>query len=390
MPHLANAPPIWGFAHFVILALEQMLRIKLAEGDPQPLYKQIALVIRDKIARGDLQPGDALPTVRDLARQLSINPNTVVRAYNILSGDGVIEAHSRQGTRVTGAASRELMQASRQAELRLMASRFIGESLARGFTPAEVEAAFLSQGSAWQDKYKARAGQSAQWIGLGSHDLCLEVLLSQCQHTFPGLSFSFGAVGSVAGLIALSRGEAHFATSHMLDPQTGDYNQSFVKGLMPNRQMALITLAFRAQGFIVAKGNPRGIHSAQDLAQRRVRFINRQVGAGTRALLDHLLAEAGVNGAEIRGYASEARTHFGVTAAIQEGRADVGMGIEAAARAAGLDFVPVTHERYELVLPADSALRDNVQRVVKTPAFTQAIRALGGYDLSETGRVRNV
>ncbi|HQX75199.1 MAG TPA: substrate-binding domain-containing protein, partial [Thermoflexales bacterium] len=375
---------------FVILALEQMLKIKLADGDPQPLYKQIAFAIRDQIARGDLRPGDSLPTVRDLARQLAINPNTVVRAYNILNGDGVIEAHSRQGTRVTGAASQELMQASRQAELRLMASRFIGESLARGFTPAEVEAAFLAQGSAWQDKYKARVGQGAQWIGLGSHDLCLEVLLSQCQQTFSGLSFSFGAVGSVAGLIALSRGEAHFATSHMLDPKTGDYNLSFVKGLMPNRQISLITLAFRAQGFIVAKGNPHGIRSAQDLTRHRVRLINRQVGAGTRALLDHLLGQAELKSADVRGYASEARTHFGVTAAIQEGRADVGIGIEAAARAAGLDFVPITHERYELVLPADSSLRDNVQRVVKTTAFTQAVRALGGYDLSETGRVRNV
>lgn len=368
-----------------------MLKLNLSQADPQPLYKQIALAIRDQIARGDLRPGDNLPTVRELAHQLTINPNTVVRAYNLLGADGVLEAHSRQGTRVTGAASQELMQASRQAELRLMASRFIGESLARGFTPAEVEAAFLSQRSAWQDKYKARAGgQGMQWIGLGSHDLCLEVLLTQCQQTFPGISFSFGAVGSMAGLIALSRGEAHFATSHLLDPKTGDYNLRFVQELMPNREITLITLAFRAQGFIVAKGNPRGIHTVRDLARRGARFINRQVGAGTRALLDHLLAEENMDSRELRGYANEARTHFGVTAAIQEGKADAGMGIEAAARAAGLDFVPIAHERFELVLPANSPLRDHVHRVVKTPAFVQAVGALGGYDLSETGRVRNV
>ena len=117
-------------------------------------------------------------------------------------------------------------------------------------------------------------------------------------------------------------------------------------------EVSLITLAHREQGLIVAKGNPSRIEGIADLTRDGIVFVNRQRGSGTRILLDYLLKKMGIDGSRIDGYGREEFTHLLVAAAVKSGRADAGLGIRAAARALDLDFIPIEHERYDLIIPA--------------------------------------
>ena len=163
-------------------------------------------------------------------------------------------------------------------------------------------------------------------------------------------------VGSLGGLTALRDGLCHVAGSHLLDPATGEYTLPYLEKLFPGREVAVVRLVHRDQGLIVAPGNPTGTTGIEDVASRGLRYVNRQRGAGTRMLLDHELARHGIEPDSIDGYRREEHTHLAVAAAVAAGRADCGLGVLAAARAFGLDFVPVAREPYDLVLLA-TALR---------------------------------
>jgi putative molybdopterin biosynthesis protein len=230
-------------------------------------------------------------------------------------------------------------------------------------------------------------------VVIGSHDVALDVLGEMLSSRHPGHSLSSAHAGSVAGLVALKRGEAHASGTHLLDPATGDYNVPYVKQIMPGKDVRLVTVAHRLQGFIVRPGNPLGIRGFADLARSGVTFVNRQRGAGTRLLLDHYLRLEGIDPASVNGYEREEFTHMAVAAAVAAGTADVGLGILAAARAMRLDFVPVCEERYELAIPGEyldvPAVR-LVLGIVESDGFKKAVESLGGYDTRETGRIRRV
>jgi putative molybdopterin biosynthesis protein len=228
-------------------------------------------------------------------------------------------------------------------------------------------------------------------VAIGSHDLSLDVLGDLLRRRHPGLSLGSVNAGSLAGLQALARGEAHLAGTHLLDERTGDYNASYVRDMMPGRRVALFCLVLRQQGLIVARGNPLGLEGVADLAAAGARFVNRQRGAGTRVLLDYLLRSVGVQGDAINGYRREVYTHLAVAAEVAGGGADAGMGIMAAARAAGLDFVPVAAERYELAIPGELWQEPRVQALLELAAgrgFREEVEALGGYSVAATGEVR--
>jgi putative molybdopterin biosynthesis protein len=201
-------------------------------------------------------------------------------------------------------------------------------------------------------------------------------------------------VGSQGGLVALRRGEAHLAGSHLLDPPTGEYNISYIRQYMPNIPVKVVALVGRAQGLLVRKGNPKGIKSLRDLASaepgRSVQFVNRQRGAGTRVLLDYHLNAMAMSPDSIFGYTREEYTHLGVAAAIASGRADCGLGIAAAAQALELDFIPLFQERYDLVIPkehADSDLLTPLFGLLANSAFREAVSHLMGYDVSVMGTI---
>src|SRR5439155_5992015 len=190
-------------------------------------------------------------------------------------------------------------------------------------------------------------------------------------------------VGSLGGLIALQRGEAHLAGSHLLDEGTGEYNLSYVRRMLDGRAIVVMTLVYREQGLILPKGNPKRIGTLADLLRDDVLFVNRQKGAGTRVLLDYKLREMGAGPRQVKGYEREEFTHLAVAATVAGGAADVGLGILAAARALDLDFVPLLRERYDLVIPREfyeSELLAALLEIIRGPDFRREVEALGGYD----------
>lgn len=227
-------------------------------------------------------------------------------------------------------------------------------------------------------------------VAIGSHDLALDLLSNELARRAPGASLASANVGSLGGLIALSRGEAHLAGSHLLDEATGEYNVAYVQKYLGDRRVVIVTLAGRVQGLIVAAGNPRRLAALADLARPDVRFVNRQRGAGTRVLLDYRLRQEAIAQAAITGYEREEYTHLAVAAAVASGVADVGLGILGAARALHLDFVPLFQERYDLVIPREhyeSALLAPLRETLRGARYRGQVQALGGYDVSEMGRV---
>jgi putative molybdopterin biosynthesis protein len=237
---------------------------------------------------------------------------------------------------------------------------------------------------------RPRAAMENTLVVVGSHDITLDLIADRLPRRAPGLRLSASNVGSLGGLLALRDGRSHLGGTHLLDPETGEYNVADVKRYLPDRPVRLVTLAHREQGLLVRPGNPRSIRSLADLTREDVTFINRQAGSGTRVLLDYELERAGLSRRDIRGYEQEEFTHPAVAVQVAAGGADAGLGILAAARALGLDFIPVATERYDLCIPADhlddpriTALLDLLQ----DPEFRQAVAALGGYHVEEMGRV---
>ncbi len=227
-------------------------------------------------------------------------------------------------------------------------------------------------------------------VAVGSHDLTLDLLASMLRTRHPHMTLSSSNVGSLGGLVALSRGDAHLAGSHLLDEETGEYNLSFIKRHIPDKAVVVVHLVDRVQGLMVAEGNPKGISSLEDLGRHDVRFINRQRGSGTRVLLDYKLKELGLSPDAISGYGREEYTHLAVAAAVHNGGADAGLGILSAARAMDLDFVPLLTEQYDLVIPKEfygSAVLEPLLELIRGEEARREIDALGGYDTASMGEV---
>ncbi|TLN12198.1 molybdopterin biosynthesis protein, partial [bacterium] len=225
-------------------------------------------------------------------------------------------------------------------------------------------------------------------FAIGSHDMTLDLVaqfLAERQRRLVSAN-----VGSQGGLVALRRGEAHLAGSHLLDPQTGEYNLPYLKQYLPDTPVRVVTWVGREQGLIVQRGNPKNIKSLQDLQREDVRYINRQRGAGTRLLLDYHLGLSGIETSSVRGYDQEEYTHLAVAAAVASGRADCGMAVTASAQALDLDFIPLYQERYDLIIPCEF-LRDDLLTplfdLMSDSRFHRAVAALPGYDLSQMGRI---
>jgi putative molybdopterin biosynthesis protein len=223
---------------------------------------------------------------------------------------------------------------------------------------------------------------------IGSHDVILDLLAQHlAEH---GRRLVSANVGSQGGLVALRRGEAHLSGSHLLDPETGEYNLAALKQYLPGVPVRLVSFVHREQGLMVPRDNPKGIRSLEDLIRADVTFINRQRGAGTRVLLDYHLGLLGIIPTSLKGYTDEEYTHLGVAAAVASGRADCGLGIPAAAQALELDFVPLFLERYDLVIPtrfAGGDLLAPVFELLSNPAFRQSVQKLPGYDTSCMGQI---
>ena len=227
-------------------------------------------------------------------------------------------------------------------------------------------------------------------VAIGSHDLALDLIANALAQRAPGMSLASANVGSLGGLLALSRGEAHLAGSHLLDEATGEYNVAAIERYLAGRPVVLVQLAGRVQGLVVPRGNPKELTELAQLTRSDLTFVNRQRGSGTRVLLDYRLNQLGIDRRGVRGYEREEFTHLAVAAAVASGAADTGLAILASARALSLDFVPLFNEQYQLVIPREhfeSALLAPLLEVIRDATFQHEVEALGGYDVTDMGRV---
>lgn len=226
-------------------------------------------------------------------------------------------------------------------------------------------------------------------LAIGSHDMTLDLLAQFLAQR--GRRLGSANVGSLGGLVALRRGEAHLAGSHLLDPETGGYNKSYIAQYLPQTEVKIVTLVGREQGLIVPADNPKSIQSLADLVRPDLLYVNRQRGAGTRVLLDYHLQEAGITAEKIAGYEREEYTHLAVAAAVASGRADAGLGIRAAARALDLGFVPLFQERYDLIMPVEHYASDLLRPLLdllQDPVFKAEVEKLPGYNTAEMGTIQ--
>ena len=227
-------------------------------------------------------------------------------------------------------------------------------------------------------------------VVIGSHDPLLDEVGNLLHMADPSLYMSSSHVGSMGGIMAVRRGEAHAAGCHLLDTETGRYNVSFLRKYFPNGGVKLVRCVGRNQGLMVAAGNPLGIRSFSDIARPGLRYVNRQKGSGTRILADYLCKENGLVQDSIYGYDREELTHTSVAAQIAGGSADAGMGIYSAAKLYGLDFLPICVEEYDLLIPDDAYDTPLVQRllaVLKSDAFRDKLMDMGGYTLDRPGQI---
>lgn len=227
-------------------------------------------------------------------------------------------------------------------------------------------------------------------VATGSHDLSMDVLHSLLRKANPGRFLVSSHVGSMGGILAIQKGEAHAAGVHLFDEATGTYNLPYIQKYLRDRDVVLIQLVYRQQGWMVKPGNPLGIQTVHDLVQPGITYINRQRGAGTRLLFDYLLGQEGLDREQIYGYSREAVSHLSVAAAVAGGTADAGLGIYSAASAMGLDFIPVAEERYDLLLSGSfyrSLEGEELLACIRSEAFAREVEALGGYSCRDSGKI---
>lgn len=262
---------------------------------------------------------------------------------------------------------------------------------ADGFCVIEQNSEGVEAGQPVQvELYREKSQVENTVVIIGSHDLILDVAADMMPNRHKGMFISSTHVGSMGGLMALKRKEAHLAPIHLLDEKTGEYNLSYIKQLFGTGKMALIKGVGRTQGILVKKGNPLNIQGIGDLARSGCRYVNRQRGAGTRVLFDYKLKQSGIDSQQIVGYEREAATHMAVAAAVGSDGADAGMGILSAAKAMNLDFIPVGPEEYDFAIPQEYLELPHIQaflEILRSRDFYHRLDELGGYTYGHAGEV---
>ncbi len=225
---------------------------------------------------------------------------------------------------------------------------------------------------------------------IGSHDLSLDLIRNEIRKRNYNFDLKLQTVGSMAGLTALRRDESHLAGAHLLDPETGEYNISYLKKFFKGQKLLLINLVYREQGLYLKKGNPKNIENINDLTQNNINYINRQRGAGTRVLFDFLLSKNEIKADQISGYEKEEYTHIAAAAAVGRGSADAALGIRAAAEVMDVDFLPLAEEKYDLIIKAENLNDPGISKLIELinkDEIKTEIENLGGYNCKETGKI---
>lgn len=228
---------------------------------------------------------------------------------------------------------------------------------------------------------------------VGSHDPLIDVITDLTRKKHIDKFISSAHVGSMGGIMAIKRGEAHLAGIHLLDEATGEYNEGYVRKYLENESISIISCVKRIQGLMVAPGNPKAVKDITDIATEGIGYVNRQKGSGTRILLDYILKKEEIKPDKIYGYEREEFTHMTVAALIASGSADVGMGIYSAARAYKLDFIPVCEEQYDFIVPQRFLKLQTVIdfiEILKSQEFKEQLSLMGGYKIENPGEIKSI
>lgn len=223
----------------------------------------------------------------------------------------------------------------------------------------------------------------------GSNDPLLEKTISLFNSNYSGHIAVFGNLGSMGGVRALRQNLCHMASSHLIQDNEEDYNFEFA-GQELDKEPAVVNFCRREQGIIIPKGNPKKISGIEDLAQPKIKIVNRSVGTGTRLLFDKSLAKHGINSESIEGYHHEVQRHMDVGFEILSGNADAGPGIRIVASLLDLEFIPLRWERYDLLIAKDRFFDKGVQLFVgmlHDKNFHEIALSLDGYDLKNSGKM---
>ncbi len=360
------------------------------------LYHPIAETIRKEILTGKYKPGDRLPSVRQLCEDWNCTPGTVQRAYHSLAREGLLVSRAGRGTQVAGIVPQAKAQGQetiRRANLVNRMEAILLEALTAGYDLSEVQQAMDLAMDRWRSLNVEREEHPAETLRfVGSHDMIMNELARYFfGQVVTGVTLELSYRGSLGGLIALAEGKADLAGCHLWDAESDTYNVPFVRRLLPGKEVTIVTLAYRRQGLIVAPGNPLNIQGLSDLARPGIRFVNRQSGSGTRVWLDAMLTITGIQAKKIQGYADERLTHSDVARAVAQGHCDVGLGLETAAHAFGLDFLYLNRERYDLVILSEMMNHPVIQKLIAWLASEDGKRFVGqqpGYENEDTGKIQ--
>jgi len=227
-------------------------------------------------------------------------------------------------------------------------------------------------------------------LASGSNDPILDMLQTYMRKSYPEFYIFSANTGSTDGLKALNMGYTDIAWSHLFDPKSGEYNIPFLSNYLPNVKPVVINLFHRDLGFVVAPKNPFRIRGFEDLAQKDLRLINRQKGSGTRVLLDHHLKRLQISPAKIKGYEREVYTHFEVGLSILSKEADVGIATIAVSKLLGLPFIPITQEKFDMILDQSTFFEKGIQafiEILNSQEFRSRVERLGSYDFKNSGKV---
>jgi molybdate-binding protein/DNA-binding transcriptional regulator YhcF (GntR family) len=356
------------------------------------VYMQIADSIRADISSGKFVSGDKLPTVRELTRTWNCTVGTAQRAYQKLASEGLVITRVGKGTLVIGSNPVGFTDPLRRAALIHRAEGFLLEVLTNGYSPLDVEDAVRTALDRWRVVSALKPESKDKNIRFsGSHDLAVAWMATHFNEIVPGVHLQIAFSGSLGGILAIANNEADVAGAHLWDDKTDSYNVPFIQKHIPGVNIALITLAHRRIGLIVQSGNPKSINNLRDLTKPGVKFVNRQPGSGTRVWLDAMLKKEGIMPVSINGYYQEKSTHSDVAAEVANHNVDVGIGLEAAARAYGLDFIFLTRERYDMIMRYEEFETGETTLLLKWLKGKESkslFDRLKGYESDESGEVR--
>ncbi|MFO7568250.1 MAG: helix-turn-helix transcriptional regulator [Smithellaceae bacterium] len=227
-------------------------------------------------------------------------------------------------------------------------------------------------------------------LASGSNDPALDMLLTAIKKDHPDFNIFSANTGSVAGLEALNSGLTDMAFAHLYDAESGEYNIPFLKRYCPDQTPVVVNLFYRKIGFILSKDVAGAFQGWQNLADKKIRFVNRQKGSGIRLIIDQELEKLGTDETSIAGYENEVYTHFEVGLSIVSGEANVGIASAAIASLMDLQFLPLSQERFDMILDKDTFFQPPVQAFIETiqsDAFKKRVEKIGHYNFKDSGRI---